>query len=1342
MRKKLSVFLAMVAAVLLALPALAAEVTDDYGVITSPADGVHKVYKRAGKAYSSSSDDAQNQSGRMEMVECEDGTVYIKDIVSLFANNTWVKGTKSGNTITVPTGQTVYDEEDSWGWGTYIYELKWGSSTYNEWWDEYTKTVDNTKTEITFTVSGDVITLNGSAEDSYIGIFQRTDGSSSYTFRYGDYDAVWTLDADYEPVSTDLVEAPAGLTAENWYTTYTSGSTPVKRTVLVGFSGESVYIQGLFTDFPEAWAKGTISGTTATFKAMQYLGTKSSKNCWLTGEGLEDLVMTYDADKQKLTATGSVIVTNSEDKVSAVATYTDVVLFAEDEKIDELPYSNALTSGSDYLQFIVIDANSDGKTWGFNTSNGVRYSYSGSNDGDDWLISPAIRLEAGKLYHFAIDAKSYGTSYPERLEVKLAAEPTAAALSAGISVLGVTEVKSASFVTLENEAVAVTATGYYHFGIHAISDADQYYLTVANLLVEAGAESTSPAAVGDLTVVQAEGELAVNISFTASTKDLNGDDLTGNLTKIEILRDETVVKTFADVAPGTELSYKDDADDLAYGSHTYLVLPYNATGTGQKSEATVFLTGTPVAAPAGMETATWNVKYNTNVKTTATVGFDGDDVYVQGLFTNFPTAWIKGTISGSTATFATGQYLGTKSDDLVWMTSSNDDDELVDFVMTYDATARVFTAQNKLIANYGLDEIYSMTTLKDLVIQEGEFEEAGATTAANVDELPYSNALNTQTLFADFGVLDVEEDGYTWKWSSSNSAPYYNYEYFADEAADDWFVSPAIKLVAGKKYHFAVDAKKSGSDTQKIEVKIATKATATKLAAGTSVIASTNLTTSYVTYENEGLTVGETGYYHFGIHAFTDANSSIYVQNFLVETGVEATAPAAVTDLVVVQAGEEKAATVSFTAPATDLGGNALTDNLTKVEVLRDETIVKTFTDVAPGAELSFTDDSDDLSIGTHKYMVVAYNESGAGQKSAEVEVFITGTLTVPYVADLRDQNTFDLFTVIDNNSDGSTWTFGSTTSGARYTCNDYEDGDDYLITMPVSLESGKTYKVTVTARNYYDDWDSESFEVLVGTTATPAGLTQAVIANTAVESSDFEDFSGTFTVSESGKYYVAIHATSEAYNYYLYVKALAIEEAAPTTIAVGIEHDGYATFSSTYALDFTGVSDMKVYTASVATDGTITFNAVQKVPANTGVLLVNVNGEEPLAAVDVPVMANEDADEVEDNGLVAVSTTIESLPSVDGNAKNYILNGGSQGVGFYCAAGQSVAAGKAYLRLSVAEARSYIRISLDDVTTGISVVGKNNDGTDQVYDLQGRRVGSTAKKGLYIINNKKVSVK
>ena len=90
-----------------------------------------------------------------------------------------------------------------------------------------------------------------------------------------------------------------------------------------------------------------------------------------------------------------------------------------------------------------------------------------------------------------------------------------------------------------------------------------------------------------------------------------------------------------------------------------------------------------------------------------------------------------------------------------------------------------------------------------------------------------------------------------------------------------------------------------------------------------------------------------------------------------------------------------------------------------------------------------------------------------------------------------------------------------------------------------------------------------------------------------------------------------------------------------------------------------------------------------------------------------------------------------------------YVLNTGSQGVGFYkLASGKTIGLGKAYLTYSgggAAAARGYF---LFDETTGIEMptAEGNGDAEAVVYDLQGRRVLNPT-KGLYIVNGKKVFI-
>lgn len=186
----------------------------------------------------------------------------------------------------------------------------------------------------------------------------------------------------------------------------------------------------------------------------------------------------------------------------------------------------------------------------------------------------------------------------------------------------------------------------------------------------------------------------------------------------------------------------------------------------------------------------------------------------------------------------------------------------------------------------------------------------------------------------------------------------------------------------------------------------------------------------------------------------------------------------------------------------------------------------------------------------------------------------------------------------------------------------------------------------------------------------------------------------------------------------------------------VSITAAGMATYYTDCALDFTDFTDIYVYTATVS-DNAITFNRVRKVPANTGVLLRNPNGK---VATSRLVSVTETPENVT-SVLEGTLEDIDALASVDGNYVNYILNNGSQGVGFYKANGQSLDAHKAYLHVSSqAAARSFIGFS-EDETTGISNVNSETIANGRFYNLAGQNVANPT-KGLYIVNGKKVILK
>ena len=823
------------------------EVTNSYGIITTPAEGEHKFYTRSGTAYYPSGQQvySQAQSGHVEIVETEDGTIYIKDLVGTYGQGTWVKGTKTGNTISIPTGQPVayntnYSTTLSSNWGTYDDTNGWAK--------------DTSKDAFTFTVDGDVISLQGSNEDTYIGIFWDDDNSFS---GYGDYESVYTLDADYAPTPQVLVELPSGVEAETWYTEGTnstsSANTDFEGTAQVAFDGNDVYLSGFFTNFPNAWIKGTLSGSTVTFAGLQYIGNYGSTPIFATGtngSSLTDFTMTYDASAQTLTANNALLANGAEDKVYYLQWISALTILKEKPEatvIDELPYSNDFETTAVQKHFTIIDANGDGKTWTFASdnsgSNAAKYSYNSAADADDWLISPAIKLEAGKHYHFAIDARSISTYYPERVEVKLGGDLSASALTQ--QVIAATDLPLNTYVTLENESVTVPESGYYYIGIHAISDADMSSLYVDNFLIEAGAEATAPAAVTDLTVVPVEEDaLGAVISFKAPTKKLDGTDLTENIAKIEILRDGNVIGTLEDVVPGSEQTYTDLGDDLTIGTHVYQVIPYDATGVGEKSEEiSVFLS------------ATLTVPY------------------------------------------------------------------IADFTET------------------------------------GTFDA--------------------------FQVLDANGDNSTWTWNTTNQA-YYSYN---SNNADDYLITSPIKLEAGKNYKVTVNAKAAGSSyAEKFEVLVGKEATAAGLTQ--TAISETEVTnTAYEEFEGD-FNITEDGIYYIAIHAISDADKwRLSVSKFAVEKGLEPTAPAAPELTVTAGAEGDLSATVKVIASTKTISGDDLTENLSKLEILRDGEVIATFSDVAPGATERYLDEP---ANGTHEYQAIPYDANGdVAQKSEKVSVFV-----------------------------------------------------------------------------------------------------------------------------------------------------------------------------------------------------------------------------------------------------------------------------------------------------------------------------------------------------------------
>lgn len=241
---------------------------------------------------------------------------------------------------------------------------------------------------------------------------------------------------------------------------------------------------------------------------------------------------------------------------------------------------------------------------------------------------------------------------------------------------------------------------------------------------------------------------------------------------------------------------------------------------------------------------------------------------------------------------------------------------------------------------------------------------------------PYTQDFGSADALAGWTILDGNADGKVWMINNGELRIAWN----SSKTMDDWAIMPPMYLEAGKVYNVQFDARANSTVyAERIEVKWGTAATAQAMT--NIVLDPTDITeNTYTTFA--GYVVPQTtGTYYIGFHGISDPDTYyLYIDNIVVESTV-ATSPGACTDIVITpDANGELKATVAFKAPAVNIGGSALTANLTEIKVSRDGAVVKTFTNVQPGASLSFEDVLTEG--GDVEYVFVAYNADGEGAKA------------------------------------------------------------------------------------------------------------------------------------------------------------------------------------------------------------------------------------------------------------------------------------------------------------------------------------------------------------------------
>ena len=370
----------------------------------------------------------------------------------------------------------------------------------------------------------------------------------------------------------------------------------------------------------------------------------------------------------------------------------------------------------------------------------------------------------------------------------------------------------------------------------------------------------------------------------------------------------------------------------------------------------------------------------------------------------------------------------------------------------------------------------------------------------------------------------------------------------------------------------------------------------------------------------------------------------------------------------------------------------------------------------------------------TIHYQIDGGSEQTSTNASVNVNIAADGTLTYWLTADgygatdPADETVYAAVgyavtrTIDFKTSNSNDWAVkgdATTVTGDTHTYYLYKDQSSNLIAEDILATSFENAANSWRIQRYYggtSPYNNTEYIALKNLTAGQIiqfACTSApsIVANlTAVPASTY---TGTFTYS----------ATADGDVIVSLAKGVVITtiKLCATTVSATIGSTGWATFSSDYALDFTGISDFEAYMITGHEGNVVTKSKVEgTVPAGTGLLL---KGDED--SYNIPVVASSSTD-VSANKLVA--GTGESV-SAEGGKTKYVLGvSGSDEAEFQkiVSTAATVAKGKAYLQFNeeiLARTMSFV----GDIT-GVETVEAVSE--------------AKAKEGKFIENGKLVIVK
>lgn len=235
--------------------------------------------------------------------------------------------------------------------------------------------------------------------------------------------------------------------------------------------------------------------------------------------------------------------------------------------------------------------------------------------GNDWLMTPGLRLNGKNTYKLAI---MVNMGRPSNLRVTVGksldpADHTTVLLDLNNITSGWIDVYNAEF--------SVTEEGVYYIGLYNYTNEDGFYFNLFSIDVVEGESAYKPAAPEQFEAVAGEnGSNDVNLSFIAPAVLLTGSPITENIL-MTVERDGSVIKQM-ECTPGEKVELTDE--NVSSGEHTYTVYGTFDDVKGQSSSVTLWVGEDLPAVPVVTKFVTQNRNMDVHLEWNAvTEGLNG-----------------------------------------------------------------------------------------------------------------------------------------------------------------------------------------------------------------------------------------------------------------------------------------------------------------------------------------------------------------------------------------------------------------------------------------------------------------------------------------------------------------------------------------------------------------------------------------------------------------------------------------------------------------------------------------------------------------------------------------------